>query len=112
MFKWLSGTESRSKSFFWNLGIFLLASLLASKNSQGQLWKRLIGRRYEDKTVQQDKNLLAYKIVKGKKNSEPLVQVSYQGKVKEYTPEEVSAMILQKMKDIAEAVCPHNVCEL
>jgi len=71
--------------------------------------KRLIGRRYEDKTVQQDKNLLAYKIVKGKKNSEPLVQVSYQGKVKEYTPEEVSAMILQKMKDIAEAYLGQEV---
>nr|WMV69920.1 heat shock 70 kDa protein [Euglena gracilis]BDX17136.1 heat shock 70 kDa protein family A 5 [Euglena gracilis] len=65
--------------------------------------KRLIGRKYEDKTVQSDKNLLAYKIVKGKKSGEPLVQVTYQGKVKEYTAEEISAMVLQKMKDIAES---------
>eukprot|EP00668_Euglena_longa_P011219 GGOE01013605.1.p1 GENE.GGOE01013605.1~~GGOE01013605.1.p1 ORF type:complete len:658 (+),score=213.90 GGOE01013605.1:87-2060(+) len=65
--------------------------------------KRLIGRKYEDKTVQGDKNLLAYKIVKGKKSGEPLVQVTYQGKVKEYTAEEISAMVLQKMKDIAES---------
>jgi molecular chaperone DnaK (HSP70) len=67
--------------------------------------KRLIGRKYEDKTVQSDRSLLAYKIVKGKKNGEPLVSVTYQGKQKEYTAEEISAMILQKMKDIAESVC-------
>jgi heat shock protein 5 len=65
--------------------------------------KRLIGRKYDDKTVQNDKSLLAYKIVKGKKNGEPLVSVSYQSKQKEYTAEEISAMVLQKMKDIAES---------
>jgi heat shock protein 5 len=65
--------------------------------------KRLIGRKYEDKTVQHDKALLSYTIVRGKKDSSPLVEVEYQGKTKQYTPEEISAMILTKMKEIAEA---------
>jgi len=65
--------------------------------------KRLIGRKYEDKTVQADKQLLAYKIVPDKKHGHPLVRVQYQGKDKDYTAEEVSAMILTKMKEIAEA---------
>jgi len=71
--------------------------------------KRLIGRKYEDKTVQSDKSLLAYKIVRGKKHGEPLVSVSYQGKQKEYTSEEISSMILVKMKEIAEAYLGKNV---
>jgi len=65
--------------------------------------KRLIGRKYDDKTVQSDKSLLAYKIVKDKKDGKPLVEVNFQGKVKQYTSEEISAMILVKMKDVAEA---------
>lgn len=64
--------------------------------------KRLIGRKFTDKTVQADQKLLSYKIVKGKKDGNPLVEVQFQGKTKQYTSEEVSAMILQKMKEIAE----------
>eukprot|EP00997_Jenningsia_sp_PLL12_P001635 NODE_126_length_2434_cov_125.098532_g109_i0.p1 GENE.NODE_126_length_2434_cov_125.098532_g109_i0~~NODE_126_length_2434_cov_125.098532_g109_i0.p1 ORF type:complete len:610 (+),score=160.78 NODE_126_length_2434_cov_125.098532_g109_i0:49-1878(+) len=64
--------------------------------------KRLIGRKYTDKTVQHDKTLLPYDIVKDRKTGNPLVQAEYQGKKKEFTAEEISAMILQKMKDVAE----------
>eukprot|EP01012_Entosiphon_sulcatum_P024863 TRINITY_DN3012_c0_g1_i1.p2 TRINITY_DN3012_c0_g1~~TRINITY_DN3012_c0_g1_i1.p2 ORF type:complete len:660 (-),score=201.07 TRINITY_DN3012_c0_g1_i1:41-2020(-) len=64
--------------------------------------KRLIGRKFEDKTVQQDTKLLAYKVVKDKKDGKALVEVNYQGKTKQYSPEEVSAMVLSKMKEIAE----------
>jgi len=71
--------------------------------------KRLIGRKYEDKTVQSDKALLAYKIVADKKHGHPLVRVQYQGKDKDYTAEEVSAMILTKMKEIAEAYLSKDV---
>jgi len=65
--------------------------------------KRLIGRKFEDKTVQHDIKLLPYKIVKDKKTGNPLVEVEFQGKTKTFTAEEISAMILGKMKDIAEA---------
>mmetsp|Transcript_35073 Transcript_35073/g.47900 ORF Transcript_35073/g.47900 Transcript_35073/m.47900 type:complete len:643 (+) Transcript_35073:55-1983(+) len=62
--------------------------------------KRLIGRKYADKTVQYDKKLLSFEIVS--QHSEPRVQVSYKGEKKAFTPEEISAMILTKMKEIAE----------
>lgn len=63
--------------------------------------KRLMGRRYNDETVQRDKKLLPYKILN--KNNKPVVEVQYKGEAKEYTPEEISAMILTKMKETAEA---------
>jgi heat shock protein 5 len=63
--------------------------------------KRLIGRKFNDKTVQKDKKLLSYEVV-GDKDGNPRVQVQYKGETKTYSPEEISAMILQKMKEIAE----------
>jgi endoplasmic reticulum chaperone BiP len=63
--------------------------------------KRLIGRKFSDASVQADKKLLSYTIVADKEGN-PRVQVTYKGEKKTYTPEEVSAMVLQKMKEIAE----------
>ncbi|GET90040.1 heat shock protein 70-related protein [Leishmania tarentolae] len=63
--------------------------------------KRLIGRKYADPTVQNDKKLLSYDIV-ADKTGKPLVQVTVKGQQKQFTPEEVSAMVLQKMKEISE----------
>jgi heat shock protein 5 len=63
--------------------------------------KRLIGRKYSDKTVQKDKKLLSYTVVEDKEGK-PRVQVQYKGETKTYSAEEISAMILQKMKEIAE----------
>ena len=62
--------------------------------------KRLIGRGYTDKTVQHDKKLLPYEIVSVK--GKPSVRVSYMGQPKTFSPEEVSAVILIKMKETAE----------
>jgi heat shock protein 5 len=62
--------------------------------------KRLIGRRYKDKSVQSDKKLLPYNIVD--KASKPYIQVMVKGSKKELAPEEVSAMVLIKMKETAE----------
>lgn len=59
--------------------------------------KRLIGRKYESKEVQDDIKVCSYKIVRGK-NGDASVEV----RGREYTPAEVSAMILQKMKKTAE----------
>ena len=63
--------------------------------------KRLIGRNFEDKEVQRDKKYVPYKIVS--KSGKPYVSVETPQGVKELSPEEVSAMILIKMKEVAEA---------
>ena len=63
--------------------------------------KRLIGRKYGDSTVQHDKKLLPYDIVD--KQGKPYVQVLFKKEKKTYSPEEVSAMVLTKMKEVAEA---------
>ncbi len=60
--------------------------------------KRLIGRRWEDPTVEKDKNLVPYKIVKGD-NGDAWVETHGD----KYAPSQVSAFILQKMKETAEA---------
>lgn len=67
--------------------------------------KRLIGRKYEDKEVKDDLDIVPYKIVK-KGNG---VAVEMDGK--EYTPEEISAMILAKIKADAEAFLGEPVTE-
>jgi molecular chaperone DnaK len=60
--------------------------------------KRLIGRRYDDPMVEKDKKLVPYKIIKGP-NGDAWVEA--QGK--QYSPAQISAYILQKMKETAEA---------
>ena len=52
-------------------------------------------------TVQADKKLLSFQVVQGSEG-QPMVQVGYKGEQKKYTAEEVSAMVLTKMKEIAE----------
>lgn len=70
--------------------------------------KRLIGRKYADATVQADKKLLSYEIV-GDKSGKPLVQVTVDNQKKQFTSEEISAMVLQKMKEIAETYIGEKV---
>lgn len=67
--------------------------------------KRLIGRKFDDKEVQRDLDIMPYKIIK-KGNG---VGVELDGK--EYTPEEISAMILSKIKADAEAFLGEKVTE-
>lgn len=67
--------------------------------------KRLIGRKYEDKEVKRDLDIMPYEIVK-KGNA---VGVKMDGK--EYTPEEISAMVLSKIKADAEAFLGEKVTE-
>merc|ERR1711935_818682 len=62
--------------------------------------KRLIGRKYADKTVQADKKLLPFKIES--KDDKPYVTVDVKGEMKSFAPEEISAMILGKMRTVAE----------
>lgn len=62
--------------------------------------KRLIGRKFNDKTVQQDRKFLPYEIVD--KDTKPYIQTNLKGQKKVFSPEEISAMVLQKMKQVAE----------
>ncbi len=66
--------------------------------------KRLIGRRYEDPTVEKDKGLVPFPIVKGD-NGDAWVEAQGKG----YSPAQISAMILQKMKETAEAYLGEKV---
>jgi len=69
--------------------------------------KRLIGRKYSDKSVQADKKLFPFAIVS--KDDKPYVEVKMEGKKRQFAPEEVSAMILVKMKEIAETYLGKSV---
>ncbi|KAI8083271.1 hsp71-like protein [Gilbertella persicaria] len=63
--------------------------------------KRMIGRRFDDHEVQADMKHWPFKVVK--KDTKPYAHVEYKGETKDFSPEEISAMILGKMKEIAEA---------
>merc|ERR1711896_50428 len=62
--------------------------------------KRLIGRRFKDSTVQKDIKLLPFKILD--QGGKPMIQVKVKGENKQMAPEEVSSMVLVKMKETAE----------
>eukprot|EP00439_Symbiodinium_sp_Y106_P039464 s741_g4.t2 len=72
--------------------------------------KRLIGRRFDDPIVQADLKLWPFRVVSdGTKDDKPLIEVLYQNVVKKFHPEEISSMILTKMKTTAEAYLGHRV---
>jgi len=62
--------------------------------------KRLIGRKYSDRTVKADMKLWPFEVID--KNTKPYVRIDYKGKKQEFAAEEISAMVLTKMKNIAE----------
>ncbi|XP_027348777.1 heat shock cognate 70 kDa protein 2 isoform X4 [Abrus precatorius] len=64
--------------------------------------KRLIGRRYSDASVQSDMKLWPFKVVAGP-GDKPMIVVTYKGEEKQFSAEEISSMVLMKMKEIAEA---------
>ncbi|KAG5457740.1 MAG: Hsp70 protein-domain-containing protein, partial [Olpidium bornovanus] len=68
--------------------------------------KRLIGRKFTDKEVQQDIKHFPFKVIE--KDSKPAIQVKVKGKDKVFTPEEISGMILAKMKEIAQEYLGKN----
>ncbi|KAK4580197.1 Hsp70 chaperone [Recurvomyces mirabilis] len=63
--------------------------------------KRLIGRKFADAEVQADMKHFPFKVID--KQSKPVVQVEFKGETKEFTPEEISSMILTKMRETAES---------
>ena len=87
------------------------AKSMASSNPKNTVYdaKRLIGRNFDESAVQQDMKHYSY-TVKGK-NNKPIIQVKYKGEDKDFTPEEISSMILVKMKEIAEAYLGESVTD-
>ncbi|EMP31098.1 Heat shock 70 kDa protein 1A/1B [Chelonia mydas] len=69
--------------------------------------KRLIGRTSEDPVVQADAEFWPFQIVKAE--GKPQVQVSYKGKEKVFYPEEISAMVLGNLKEMAEDYLGHPI---
>lgn len=64
--------------------------------------KRLIGRKFTDAVVQADMKLWPFKVVSGA-GDKPVIEIHYMGETKRFHPEEISAMVLTKMKETAEA---------
>ena len=73
--------------------------------------KRLIGRRYSDKHVQEDMKLWPFRVVE-QPGGKPAIQVKANGKTTTLTPQEVSAMVLGKMRDTAEAYLSQKVVNM
>jgi heat shock protein 1/8 len=69
--------------------------------------KRLIGRTYDEKTVQVDKKNWPFSVVND--NGKPLIQVKFGNELKTFSAEEISAMVLTKMKQTAEAYIGEEV---
>ena len=63
--------------------------------------KRLIGKNFSDPAVQSDMKHFSYEITKDS-NDKPLIKATYKNENKTFTPEQISSMILVKMKEIAE----------
>jgi len=72
--------------------------------------KRLIGRNFSDKTVQADLKHYSYNVSADKKDR-PVINVTYKEEEKTFYPEEISAMVLTKMKEIAEGYLGEQVTE-
>ena len=63
--------------------------------------KRLIGRKFSEQCIQNDMKHWPFKVIRGD-GDKPIFEVKYKGETKTFSPEEISAMILTKMKEVAE----------
>ncbi|KAK2071613.1 hypothetical protein P8C59_006021 [Phyllachora maydis] len=64
--------------------------------------KRLIGRKFDDAEVQADMKHFPFKVIDDKRGK-PIIEVEFKGETKTFTPEEISSMVLIKMRETAEA---------
>jgi heat shock protein 1/8 len=85
------------------------AKNMAASNSKNTCFdvKRIIGREWDDPIVQQEIKHYPYTVKN--KNGRPCVEVEFKGETKEFTPEQLSAMILEKMKKTAEDYLGYEV---
>ena len=70
--------------------------------------KRLIGRNFSDTSVQSDMKHWPFTVIENA-GGKPIIQVLFNEEQKTFTPEEISAMILTKMKEISEAYLGHEI---
>jgi heat shock protein 1/8 len=73
--------------------------------------KRLIGRKFKDQVVQDDMKLWPFKIV-ADESDRPQIQVDYKDEPKKFYPEEISSMVITKMKEIAEEYLGTKVTDI
>jgi len=80
------------------------AKKAGSRNPKNTVFdaKRLIGRKFDDPVVQKDMEHWPFKVTEGSQGR-PVISVTFKGERKEFFAEEISAMVLQKMKQTAEA---------
>lgn len=69
--------------------------------------KRLIGRKFNDDTVRSDMKLWPFKVINS--SGKPVIEAEYKGETKQFAPEQISSMVLSKMKETAEAHLGHPV---
>ena len=81
----------------------------ASQNPENTIFdaKRLIGRLFNDNATQNDIKQFPFKVID--KSNKPIIQAQYKGELKDFQPEEISSMILVKMKETAEAYLGEKV---
>jgi len=72
--------------------------------------KRLIGRKFMDPCVQTDAKLWPFKLISGS-GDKPMIEVTSQGETKKFHAEEISSMVLSKMKETAEAYIGSSVTD-
>lgn len=64
----------------------------------------MIGRKFSDQSIQSDLKLWPFKVVSGGlPDDKPLIEVTYQNKTQRFQAEQISSMVLIKMKEVAEA---------
>ena len=81
----------------------------AASNAENTVFdaKRLIGRKFKDPSVTQDREHWPFKVAP--KGDKPLIEVTFRGEVVRFTPEEISAMVLEMLKKSAEEYLGHPV---
>ncbi len=86
-----------------------VAKQQVSRNPEGSVFdaKRLIGRQYDDKVVQSDMKHWPFAVVN--KGGKPHIRVPFKGEDKVFTPEEISSMVLVKMKETAETYLGQSI---
>ncbi len=89
--------------------IGIAAKSAANSNPSNTIYdsKRMIGREFNDSKLQEDMKHFSFKVIN--KNNKPHISVQLNGEEKSFAPEEISAMILGKMKEIAEQYEGHTI---
>ena len=87
------------------------AKSMAANNPKNTVFdaKRLIGNNFNDEKVQSDMKHLSYNVIN--KSGKPFIEVDFKGETKVFAPEEISSMVLTKMKEIAEAYLGETVTD-